>query len=123
MKGLDAKKMERNENGFSIPSRIGRGQAAPVTPREGCGRGDMPETVREGCGMGNSTMPGAIREGCGMGGSCGGMNCSNMNGYRRQLAMVYAPMQCFRMLYNHSDALMRGTLFEELDKPLSEGMR
>ena len=37
-----------------------------------------------------------------------------------QLAMVYSPMQCFRMLYPHDKALMRGTLFEELDKPLME---
>ncbi|MBO5945996.1 MAG: spore coat associated protein CotJA [Clostridia bacterium] len=38
----------------------------------------------------------------------------------RQLAMVYSPIQCFRMLYKPEDALMRGTLFEELDKPLGE---
>lgn len=37
-----------------------------------------------------------------------------------QLAMVYSPMQCYRMLYSPEDALMRGTLFEELDKPLME---
>ena len=40
----------------------------------------------------------------------------------RQLAMVYSPMQCWRMLYAHDDALMRGTLFEELYKPLEEDM-
>ena len=69
--------------------------------------------MREGCG---NSQGGTAREGCGgntMQGGCTGMG-------RRQLAMVYAPMQCFRMLYNHSDALMRGTLFEELDKPLEE---
>ena len=39
----------------------------------------------------------------------------------RQLAMVYSPYQCFRMLYNESDALAHGTLFEELYKPLEDG--
>ena len=105
--------MERNENGLFVMPRQGTGtRTVPVAPREGCGRGEnaTPTVPREGCGTGN------MREGYGMG-SCG---CNTGN--HRQLAMVYAPMQCFRMLYNHSDALMRGTLFEELDKPLSEGM-
>ena len=35
-----------------------------------------------------------------------------------QLAMVYSPLQCWRMLYSPEKALMRGTMFEELDKPL-----
>lgn len=48
----------------------------------------------------------------------GGCGCAMTSG--RQLAMVYSPIQCFRMLYKPEDALMRGTLFEELDKPLSE---
>ena len=39
----------------------------------------------------------------------------------RQLAMVYSPYQCWRMLYSESDALMHGTLFEELYKPLEDG--
>ncbi|MBE6645454.1 MAG: spore coat associated protein CotJA [Ruminococcaceae bacterium] len=38
----------------------------------------------------------------------------------RQLAMVYAPHQCWRMLYSPENALVRGTLFEELDKPLED---
>lgn len=33
------------------------------------------------------------------------------------LAMAYVPMQKFGEIYNESDALMRGTLFPELDKP------
>ena len=37
-----------------------------------------------------------------------------------QLAMVYSPMQCWRMLYSPEKALMRGTMFEELDKPLED---
>ena len=113
--------MERNENGLFVAPRQGDmgGMGMPIAPREGCGNKSTP---REGCG--NNSTPregcgnnGTSREGCGMGG------CSCNMGTRRQLAMVYAPMQCFRMLYNHSDALMRGTLFEELDKPLEEGVR
>ncbi len=40
-----------------------------------------------------------------------------------QLAMVYTPVQHFQRLYSPEDALKRGTLFEELDKPLWEGER
>ena len=37
------------------------------------------------------------------------------------LAMVYAPVQCFRMTYDPAEALARGTLFRELDKPFEAG--
>lgn len=37
------------------------------------------------------------------------------------LAMVYAPMQAFRMTYTPAEALAHGTLFRELDKPLAVG--
>ena len=37
------------------------------------------------------------------------------------LAMVYSPRQVFRGLYAPMEALSRGTLFEELDKPLMVG--
>ena len=37
-----------------------------------------------------------------------------------QLAMVYSPPQIYRQLYGMDEALMRGTLFIELDKPLLE---
>lgn len=37
-----------------------------------------------------------------------------------QLAMVYSPLQAFEKLYSPEDALLRGTLFESLDKPLVE---
>ena len=56
-----------------------------------------------------NTVDGA-RGGCAMTGECSAS----------QLAMVYSPMQCFRMLYSPEKALMRGTMFEELDKPLEE---
>ena len=39
----------------------------------------------------------------------------------RQLAMVYSPYQCWRMLYSEDEALSHGTLFEELYKPLEDG--
>lgn len=39
----------------------------------------------------------------------------------RQLSMVYSPYQCWRKLYSETDALSRGTLFEELYKPLEDG--
>ena len=39
------------------------------------------------------------------------------------LAMVYAPCQSFRMTYEPEEALARGTLFRELDKPLEAGRR
>ncbi len=38
----------------------------------------------------------------------------------RPLAMVYAPCQMFRALYDPATALSRGTLFTELDLPLGE---
>ena len=38
----------------------------------------------------------------------------------KQLAMVYSPVQCWRMFYEAEQALSRGSLFRELDKPLEE---
>lgn len=35
------------------------------------------------------------------------------------LAMVWSPVQSFQKIYEPSKALMRGTLFAELDKPFS----
>ncbi len=40
----------------------------------------------------------------------------------RPLASVYAPIQRWQDAYNEEEALRRGTLFKELDKPfLGEG--
>ena len=36
----------------------------------------------------------------------------------KPLAYAYVPIQRWRMLYNHEDALAHGTLFEELFKPM-----
>ena len=41
----------------------------------------------------------------------------------RQLAMVYVPRQSWRNLYSPEAGLERGTIFEELDKPLEEVCR
>lgn len=47
-------------------------------------------------------------------------NCGAQNGCLENmpLAYVYSPDQRFRMLYSANDALMHGTLFEELYKPM-----
>lgn len=52
------------------------------------------------------------REGCS--GSCGGENVCMDD---LSLAYAYLPIQKWRRLYSPEDALMRGTMFEELDKP------
>lgn len=84
--------MERNENGFSALFRNGDSSTAP---RINC-RGERVEPATDG----------AV--------------CHDGLGGERQLAMTYSPFQCFRMLYSPETALMRGTMFEELDKPLME---
>ena len=109
--------MERNENGLFVNRRtVGMGSpSAPFMPGDDSARISR-DTEREGCGRDNGMTSPTPREGCKMG------ECGCNFGNNRQLAMVYAPMQCFRMLYDHPTALMRGTLFEELDKPFEEGM-
>ncbi len=64
-----------------------------------------------GCGCTTAPESGLCRgqEGCGEG-SWG------LSGY--PLAMVYAPCQDFRALYDPATGLSRGTLFSELDLPL-----
>lgn len=47
--------------------------------------------------------------------------CGKLNGCA--LAMVYSPLQTFNDLYEPQEALSRGTLFRELDKPLEVGRR
>lgn len=43
--------------------------------------------------------------------------------YEYPLAMVYAPLQAFRSLYDPKTALQKGTLFAELDLPLESVTR
>ena len=61
-------------------------------------------------------------EGC-PDGSCQNPACGEDDGRFPSLAMVFAPMQCFRQMYEPSEGLSRGTLFRELDKPLERGGR
>ena len=63
----------------------------------------------------NGNMSESDSEGGNMEGLAG-MKCSE-----RQLGMVYSPFQCWRKLYSTDEALTKGTLFEELYKPLEEG--
>ena len=87
--------MERNENGLSSPLR----NTAP----------------NAGNNTGNAQGPEDERD---MGGGCRCESCGS-----RQLAMVYSPMQCWRRLYTPEEALIKGTLFEELNKPYEEVWR
>ena len=105
--------MERNENGlfdYSISCRDneslnGRSRNNGFMNGASQNNGRMNESMRGKCNMGDNTelLPETD------------MNCSE-----EQLAMVYSPYQCFRMLYSPDKALLRGTMFEELDKPLED---
>lgn len=41
--------------------------------------------------------------------------------FGKPLAMVYAPIQIFRNIYDPEDALAHGTIFKELDFPWNQG--
>ena len=88
--------MEKNENGFITQNRR-------VNSADSENKGSANE-IRLNC---RGEKPGEATE--------AQMMCSD-----KQLAMVYSPTQCFRMLYSVEDALSHGTLFEELYKPLEE---
>ena len=54
------------------------------------------------------------------GGAENGGGCYSDGGTAREsLAMVYSPRQYWRDAYSPAEALDRGTLFRELDKPLT----
>lgn len=104
--------MERNENGYS-DFNFGRGN------RNGTGTNEWrcPGTGEIWRGE-NGNMNGSSSNGNTQNGGClggGPSNCAT-----RQLAMVYSPFQCWRMLYSVPEALKHGTLFEELFKPLED---
>lgn len=93
--------MERNENGlsgynFTAGERIGsqNSNGCGTCPRENGG-------CKSGCGSASNVDEGSMLA-------------------APQLAMVYSPSQHFRMLYSPEKAIVRGTLFEELDKPLED---
>ena len=93
--------MDKNENGFPIS---GAGGAKSQTPRRDC-TGSLNDS-----GGGNNGQ-----------GGCGPENkkgvCSDCLD-TKPLAYPYIPIQRWQMLYTVDNALGRGTLFEELDKPL-----
>ena len=116
--------MERNENGYS--ARAPRETSDADRRRNGTcpGTGE----IWRGNGMSNGN---GMLNGNGMSGGNGNnalmgemsleeFNFTHNTCSKHQLAMVYSPYQCFRMLYAPEKALMRGTLFEELDKPLED---
>jgi hypothetical protein len=72
-----------------------------------------------GCGCGSPTQIGGS-DGGGTGICCGfeGCGAGSWGLAEYPLAMVYAPCQMFRALYDPATALNRGTLFTELDLPL-----
>ena len=87
-------KMEKNENGYPrITERRDNG---------GCSGGGTN-------GNGSGTQGG---RGCGPGGN-GCSACLD----EMPLAYAYVPIQRWQMLYPLDKGLMRGTIFEELDKP------
>ena len=91
--------MERNENGYSNFNfgRVNREAADNSGP--------------------NSTSGGGCR---GEGVTPRDANICQYACDTRQLAMVYSPYQCWRKMYSPNEALSKGTLFEELYKPLEE---
>ena len=97
--------MERNENGTPIPEGrtvADNGRSAPKNTRQPQGT--------------NGTTGGLVRGGC-LGTQNGDENiATDLDGL--PLAYAYVPWQKWRMLYKPENALGRGTLFEELDKPL-----
>ncbi len=80
-----------------------RAPCAEMTPEEDeCGCVEAPSDDGEG-------RPCTGHEGCG---------CNSWGLVDYPLAMVYAPCQTFRSLYDPATALSRGTMFTELDLPL-----
>ena len=97
-----------------FPSRVSELPMADRMPR--MERPADQETVGGGCGCGQPSHNDGEHtsvcvgfEGCGAG---------SWGLAEYPLAMVYAPCQTFRALYDPATALNRGTLFTELDLPL-----
>ena len=95
--------MEKNENGYPRTADKGKSGGctggAPIGNGGGCNGGTGGNQVHNG-------------DGCGpMGNGCS--TCLD----DMPLAYAYVPMQRWQMLYPIDKGLMRGTLFEELDKP------
>jgi len=68
---------------------------------------------------GQAVLPGTLAPENGAGETTGtGCACADA-GERTSLAMVYSPRQYWRDAYSPAEALDHGTLFKELDKPLT----
>ena len=81
-----------------------------------------PETLSPGAGASDSaaTQNGAATGSAENGGANAGGGCyADEGAVRESLAMVYSPRQYWRDAYAPAEALDRGTLFRELDKPLT----
>ena len=87
--------MERNENGFSVKWEQREQQRDFACP-----------------GTGEPWQNGSLGD-AGSGNLGCAAECSD-----KQLAMVYSPKQCWRMIFSPADAMRHGTMFEELYKPL-----
>ena len=92
--------MEKNENGYPRTSWSKQ--------RGGCTGGSS--VGGTGSGTSNGEL---IQNGCGP----TELGCSACLD-DMPLAYAYVPMQRWRMLYSMDKGLMRGTIFEELDKPV-----
>lgn len=88
--------MEKNENGYPVaPRATEENRPAEKDMRRAAPQNDIEQSPRKRpCGEGASELD------------------------SMPLAYVYAPNQRFCMLYSASDALDRGTLFEQLYKPM-----
>ena len=104
-----------------FPSPMPRMDAAPQGGCGGCGSGGGQERghVHDGGGHGCHDHSHGHEEGCHRG--CVGHEGCGADSWglgEYPLAMVYAPCQVYRALYDPATALNRGTLFTELDLPL-----
>ena len=66
-----------------------------------------------------TASPEEIAPSGGTGQGNGGGRCADEGTVRESLAMVYSPRQYWRDAYTPAEALDHGTLFRELDKPLT----
>ncbi len=104
--------MERNENGYSTPAPRGISDAERRRNGSCPGTGDLWRGEGGNAQMDDGDLLNDI--------SWQNVRAAHNACSKHQLAMVYSPHQCWRMLYAPEKALMRGTLFEELDKPLED---
>ena len=100
--------MEKNENGYPRGSAR-RSDVGGVTES---GRNCQGNIVG---GTNNNGSVGGVTDGCGPDGQNG--TCIDSLDMK-PLAYAYVPIQRWQMLYPVDRGLERGTLFEELDKPM-----